>query len=522
MSNNTASFNGSNGAGGGGSHNNSLSNSSSSLFKTESGVNHAVQATASVVMNGNGVNGSSSSASSMTGDQSSSNGHQPKTLYVGNLDPSVSEELLIQIFSQMGNIMGCKIIHEPGNDPYAFVEFVEHISAATALSTMNKRNCMGRELKVNWATSPGAGAGPKADTSKHYHIFVGDLSPEIETQQLRDAFGPFGEISDCRVVRDPQTLKSKGYGFVSFVKKNEAENAIQTMNGQWLGSRAIRTNWATRKPPTNRGMSGVNSVSDLYPGGNHSSGGVKNHSFEEIYQQSSPTNCTVYCGGILQGLSEELINKTFAPFGVIQEIRVFKEKGYAFVKFATKEAATSAIVSVHNTEIHGQVVKCSWGKESGDPSNQAAALAAAAAANPLAAVAASLGNPYGTSFPYQGMGYWYPQGYPSIQAGQFAVHQQNQGYPATNPYGQFFGAAPAAASPVNAFNHHHHPAAALQLAYQAAAAAGQQQQTGSGGGHHVNHAGNASSGNHHHHQALGPPLQQQAVLGGYMQPYQAQ
>jgi len=73
-------------------------------------------------------------------------------------------------------------------------------------------------------TAPIAVAQPKADPVKgtllnnnnnkqeHYHIFVGDLSPEIETQTLREAFLPFGEISDCRVVRDPQTLKSKGYG----------------------------------------------------------------------------------------------------------------------------------------------------------------------------------------------------------------------------------------------------------------------------------------------------------------------
>ena len=54
------------------------------------------------------------------------------------------------------------------------------------------------------------------------------------------------------MVRDPQTLKSKGYGFVSFTKKVEAENAIALMNGQWLGSRSIRTNWATRKPPSSR------------------------------------------------------------------------------------------------------------------------------------------------------------------------------------------------------------------------------------------------------------------------------
>lgn len=188
--------------------------------------------------------------------------------------------------------------------------------------------------------------------AEHHHIFVGDLSPEIETQTLREAFAAFGEISDCRVVRDPQTLKSKGYGFVSFIKKAEAESAIAAMNGQWLGSRSIRTNWATRKPPAPKNE--VNS---------------KPLTFDEVYNQSSPTNCTVYCGGITNGLTEELMQKTFAPFGTIQEIRVFKEKGYAFVRFSTKESATHAIVAVHNTDINGQVVKCSWGKESGDPNN---------------------------------------------------------------------------------------------------------------------------------------------------------
>lgn len=211
-------------------------------------------------------------------------------------------------------------------------------------------------------TAPIAVTQPKPDPAKmgiinnnrqeHYHIFVGDLSPEIETQTLRDAFAPFGEISDCRVVRDPQTLKSKGYGFVSFTKKVEAENAIALMNGQWLGSRSIRTNWATRKPPTSR--NDANS---------------KPLTFDEVYNQSSPTNCTVYCGGIASGLSEELLQKTFSHFGSIQEIRIFKDKGYAFIRFSTKESAAHAIVAVHNTDVNGHTVKCSWGKESGDPNN---------------------------------------------------------------------------------------------------------------------------------------------------------
>lgn len=157
----------------------------------------------------------------------------PKTLYVGNLDMTVSEDLLCTLFSQIGLVKGVKIIREPGNDPYAFVEFINHPSASTALAAMNKRLFLDKEMKVNWATSPGN--QPKTDTSNHHHIFVGDLSPEIETDTLREAFAPFGEISNCRIVRDPQTLKSKGYAFVSFVKKADAENAIQAMNGQWLG-----------------------------------------------------------------------------------------------------------------------------------------------------------------------------------------------------------------------------------------------------------------------------------------------
>lgn len=255
---------------------------------------------------------------------------------------------------------------------------------------------------------------------EHYHIFVGDLSPEIETQTLKDAFAPFGDISDCRVVRDPQTLKSKGYGFVSFVKKSEAENAIAAMNGQWLGSRSIRTNWATRKPPATK--------AEL---------NAKPLTFDEVYNQSSPTNCTVYCGGVggtlAGGLSEEILQKTFSPFGTIQEIRVFKDKGYAFVRFSTKEAATHAIVAVHNSEINAQTVKCSWGKESGDPNN-APSLASQALSQ--------AGFPFNTAYGQQVAGYWYPPAptYPTTPApaaaplqGQFL--QGMQGY----TYGQFAG-----------------------------------------------------------------------------------
>lgn len=78
----------------------------------------------------------------------------PKTLYVGNLDASVTEDFLCALFGQIGEVKGCKIIREPGNDPYAFLEFTNHSAAATALAAMNKRVFLDKEMKVNWATSP--------------------------------------------------------------------------------------------------------------------------------------------------------------------------------------------------------------------------------------------------------------------------------------------------------------------------------------------------------------------------------
>jgi len=286
-------------------------------------------------------------------------------------------------------------------------------------NTMQTASALKQEMKVNWATSPGN--QPKQDTSKHFHIFVGDLSPDIETHQLRDAFAPFGQISDCKIIRDPQTLKSKGYGFVSFVKKEDAENAIAGMNGQWIGSRAIRTNWASRKPPAPA------SKESMFPP-------QKPLSYEEVYGQSSPTNCTVYCGGVANGLTEELMQTTFSQFGPIQEIRVFKDKGYAFIRFSNKDTATQAIVQVHGTEINGHQVKCSWGKESNDPSqNPSPSQASSPPATQAGFVA---GQPYGQTPYYGGQvgNYWgYQQSYQQAMTQQGYVQpymQHGYGYPA--------------------------------------------------------------------------------------------
>ncbi|CAF1182180.1 unnamed protein product [Rotaria sordida] len=283
-----------------------------------------------------------------------------RTLYVGNLDPSVSEELLMALFSQMGSCRNCKIIHEPTSDPYAFIEFAEHQPAANALLAMNKRLVMGREIKVNWATTS-AGGISKIDTSKHFHIFVGDLAPEVDQNALREAFSPFGEISEIKIAKFTDTQKPKGYCFISFTNQSDAETAITSMNGQWLGTRKIRTNWAARKGPTNEPTTATrNRDSNNFQYGQESSSPKLD--FKEVWNRTSETNTTVYFGNC-GDVHEELVRSCFEPYGQILEIRVFKEKGYAFIRYATKENACQAICHIHGSDVHGYTVKCGWGRD---------------------------------------------------------------------------------------------------------------------------------------------------------------
>uniref|UniRef100_A0A5K4F2J4 Nucleolysin TIA-1/TIAR n=1 Tax=Schistosoma mansoni TaxID=6183 RepID=A0A5K4F2J4_SCHMA len=178
-----------------------------------------------------------------------------------------------------------------------------------------------------------------------FHIFVGDLAPEVQDETLLAAFSNFGTITECKIIKDMHTQKPKGYGFVAYATRQEAERAIRIMNGQIIGTRAIRTNWAVRKDPADQ---------------------AKDHrplNYLEVFNASSSTNTTIYVGGITNELTEKLLQDSFKQFGEIKEIRIFKDKGFSFIRFDSHVAATQAIVTMHGKIVGDQACKCSWGKE---------------------------------------------------------------------------------------------------------------------------------------------------------------
>jgi len=78
-------------------------------------------------------------------------------------------------------------------------------------------------------------------------LFVGSLSWDTTDQSLMQAFEAFGEVREARVILDRNTGRSRGFGFVTYSRDEDAQNAIQQMNGAMLDGRSIRVNEAEER-----------------------------------------------------------------------------------------------------------------------------------------------------------------------------------------------------------------------------------------------------------------------------------
>lgn len=292
-----------------------------------------------------------------------------RALYVGGLDPRVTEDVLRQIFETTGHVQSVKIIPDktatsPQGFNYGFVEYDDPAAAERGMATLNGRRIHNNEIRVNWAYQSNNTA--KEDTSSHFHIFVGDLSNEVNDEVLLQAFSTFGPVSEARVMWDMKTGRSRGYGFVAFRDRADAERALSSMDGEWLGSRAIRCNWANQKgQPSIAQQSAMASMgmTPTTPFGHHHFPTHGVQSYDMVVAQTPQWQTTCYVGNLTPYTSQSDLVPLFQNFGYVTETRFQSDRGFAFIKMDTHENAAMAICQLNGYNVNGRPLKCSWGKD---------------------------------------------------------------------------------------------------------------------------------------------------------------
>jgi RNA recognition motif-containing protein len=86
------------------------------------------------------------------------------------------------------------------------------------------------------------------------NIYVGNLDFNVTEDELRQAFAAYGQVDNVTILKDRDTGQPRGFGFVEMANDEEAEKAINAVNGTQLGSRALSVNEA--RPKTSRGGGG--------------------------------------------------------------------------------------------------------------------------------------------------------------------------------------------------------------------------------------------------------------------------
>lgn len=171
-----------------------------------------------------------------------------------------------------------------------------------------------------------AAAADAAAPGKHdsASLYVGELALDVTEAILYEHFKTVGQVASIRVCRHAVTRISLGYAYVNYVRYEDAERALETLNHTEVKDRPIRIMWSTRDPTARRDGEG-----------------------------------NVYIKNLHKTIEDKQLNDTFAQFGEILSCKIARNErgdslGYGFVHFASKEAADLAIQTTNELEIQGK------------------------------------------------------------------------------------------------------------------------------------------------------------------------
>jgi RNA recognition motif-containing protein len=108
------------------------------------------------------------------------------------------------------------------------------------------------------------------------NLYVGNLPYSVTDQELNEIFSEIGEVQSARVMNDRETGRSRGFGFVEMKNEDDGREAIEKLNGQDMGGRALVVNEARpreERPRSGGGGFGGGGGRGGFGGGNRGGGG---------------------------------------------------------------------------------------------------------------------------------------------------------------------------------------------------------------------------------------------------------
>ncbi|KAI9699510.1 MAG: hypothetical protein M1820_007141 [Bogoriella megaspora] len=297
------------------------------------------------------------------------------TLWMGELEPWIDENFIRSVWFGMGEQVNVKMIRDKfsgSNAGYCFVDFnsAEAAAKALALNGQTIPNTQ-RPFKLNWASGGGLADRSRDDRGPEYSIFVGDLGPEVNEFVLVSLFqSRFASCKSAKIMSDPISGLSRGYGFVRFSDEGDQQRALTEMQGVYCGNRPMRISTATPKNKSG-GVGGPGGMG--MPGGGGGPGPMGMYSMgappmgyygapQPMNQFTDPNNTTVFVGGLSGYVTEDELRSFFQGFGEITYVKIPPGKGCGFVQFVQRHAAEMAINQMQGYPIGNSRVRLSWGR----------------------------------------------------------------------------------------------------------------------------------------------------------------
>ncbi|XP_042362253.1 polyadenylate-binding protein 1A-like isoform X1 [Plectropomus leopardus] len=258
-------------------------------------------------------------------------------IFIKNLDKSIDNKALYDTFSAFGNILSCKVVcDENGSKGYGFVHFETQEAAERAIEKMNGMLLNDRKVFVGRFKSRKEREAELGARAKEFtNVYVKNFGEDMDDEKLREVFSKYGNAMSIRVMTDDNG-KSRGFGFVSFERHEDAQKAVDEMNGKEFNGKLIYVGRAQKK---------VERQTEL------------KRKFEQMKQDRMTRyqGVNLYVKNLDDGIDDERLRKEFTPFGTITSAKVMMEggrsKGFGFVCFSSPEEATKAV-----TEMNGRIV----------------------------------------------------------------------------------------------------------------------------------------------------------------------